>query len=541
MMSEFLDGIDSVYLREPTLYEKILDYKTAFSDAHTYFKHLMQELENYIVPETVVMDRFGCKPKGRSIQMRLYSLSKRQFVLVFFTFIAGFLLSVFTGFAGPAIISTTHVNTSHLSEPPTSIASGPFKFFSPVLSTFNQQIWLLANLHIQNPTGATFGQPFQLSVTMFAIGEDGAGSAGLSVHVRERTLLCHGQGWCEPIVVLHLGYLEYTKFRVSVSFDGLQNISYPVNDVQFEFKTYNPVFTQVEVWFRFAFLVATFIVTCLFAHTLRKYHMQNWTIEQKWMSFLLPLLLLYNDPIFPLGFLVKSWVPGILDTVFQAAFLCTLLLFWLCAFHGIRSTSEKRPFLTFYLPKVLLCGLVWLAAVTLGSWQQYNELLDPTYQYRIDMKNFLGMKVFFFIIGSVYIMYLVFLLIRACTELHTKPYFNLRLKFLTGITACVIAVSVAIVVLRFGSQVLQDNFVAQISTKYQNSAEFVCFYALLNFYTYTMAFVYSPSQNYGTEPYFRADTGFTLVNDSDEDVIYGNYEEMPLTNGVHKMHKYDSD
>lgn len=33
---------------------------------------------------------------------------------------------------------------------------------------------------------------------------------------------------------------------------------------------------------------------CLFAHSLRKFSMRDWGIEQKWMSILLPLLLLYN-------------------------------------------------------------------------------------------------------------------------------------------------------------------------------------------------------------------------------------------------------
>lgn len=42
---------------------------------------------------------------------------------------------------------------------------------------------------------------------------------------------------------------------------------------------------------------------------------------------------------------------------------------------------------------------------------------------------------------------------------------------------------------------LEDNFVSEISTNYQNSVEFVSFYGLLNFYLYTMAFVYSPSRN----------------------------------------------
>ena len=37
-----------------------------------------------------------------------------------------------------------------------------------------------------------------------------------------------------------------------------------------------------------------FLLQCLFAHSLRKFSMRDWGIEQKWMSILLPLLLLYN-------------------------------------------------------------------------------------------------------------------------------------------------------------------------------------------------------------------------------------------------------
>ena len=36
---------------------------------------------------------------------------------------------------------------------------------------------------------------------------------------------------------------------------------------------------------------------CLFAHTLRRFPLREWTIEQKWMSILLPLLLLYNGKL----------------------------------------------------------------------------------------------------------------------------------------------------------------------------------------------------------------------------------------------------
>ena len=54
-------------------------------------------------------------------------------------------------------------------------------------------------------------------------------------------------------------------------------------------------------------------------------------------------LLLWADPLFPLTFLVNSWIPGMLDGLFQASFLSALLLFWLCVYHGVRQVPCAGP------------------------------------------------------------------------------------------------------------------------------------------------------------------------------------------------------
>ena len=66
---------------------------------------------------------------------------------------------------------------------------------------------------------------------------------------------------------------------------------------------------------------------------------------------------------------------------------------------------------------------------------------------------------------------------------------------MTVLMLIVLSISATITVLRFGRAALQDNFVAELSTNYENSAEFVSFYGLLNIYMYIMAFVYSPATN----------------------------------------------
>ena len=65
---------------------------------------------------------------------------------------------------------------------------------------------------------------------------------------------------------------------------------------------------------------------------------------------------------------------------------------------------------------------------------------------------------------------------------------------MTLLMLMVIVISITITVMRFGVTELEDNFVSELSTKYNSSAQFMCFYGLLNFYMYTMAFVYSPSK-----------------------------------------------
>jgi len=108
----------------------------------------------------------------------------------------------------------------------------------------------------------------------------------------------------------------------------------------------------------------------------------------------------------------------------------------------------------------------------------------------------------------------------------------MRLKFMTLLVLLVLSICVSVTVLRFGVGVLQDNFIAQLSTNYRNSSEFMALYGLLNFYVYTMAYVYSPSSNAILEHQIMKDNpAFSMVNDSDEDVIYGSDEDgrKPLT------------
>lgn len=106
----------------------------------------------------------------------------------------------------------------------------------------------------------------------------------------------------------------------------------------------------------------------------------------------------------------------------------------------------------------------------------------------------------FYIAGAGYLLYLAILVLRSYSELRAMPYFDMRLKFLSFFMIFVMSITVTVTMGRFGFGVLEDNFVANLNTTYKSSAEFMCFYGLLNFYLYTMAYVYSPDEQAQTEP-----------------------------------------
>lgn len=97
---------------------------------------------------------------------------------------------------------------------------------------------------------------------------------------RSRHLHCDKQR-CDEFIVLHLGYLAYSQYLINISFHDLESFHVRYNIKQLDFyvsysdinyffilttfslqlKTYNPDFTQIEVWFRLIFLIGAFGTT----------------------------------------------------------------------------------------------------------------------------------------------------------------------------------------------------------------------------------------------------------------------------------------
>lgn len=136
----------SYHLPTSGVLSKVRNFLSQFSD-------LFSEFNKYVAP-AYHHDR--CE---RSVHMRLYSMHKREFVMVFVAFLASFGLAIFIGLAGPPITIKSETSASQIMASmgnvsnstglrSTSIAQGPFVMKSQYMTTYNQGLWVIGKYQL---------------------------------------------------------------------------------------------------------------------------------------------------------------------------------------------------------------------------------------------------------------------------------------------------------------------------------------------------------------------------------------------------------
>jgi len=296
--------------------------------------------------------------------------------------------------------------------------------------------------------------------------------------------------------------LTYTAYNYHVHVI-VEGPAYVIGNTSFWFSYINDAFTMFELWFRFFFLVCSFLVFTIFMIKLRSYNWRDWSLEQKWVTLLLFGTFAYNDPFFPITVLLPGWFPVFFDIALFGSFVVLLLFFWLVIFDGIRQEDTKRSFLTFYLPKIIFLGLLWLTLIIAFTLFSIYENEDPTTVVKMQgYITFFELTMVIVLIG--YAIWLGYIIVRACFMMSSMPFLGVRLKFFGTFTFLVFIV------------ILVGILFGLFSPIRENAATFVAFLSLLNFYVYTLAIVYYPSGGL-TQEQLSERIGVTRLED-DEDV-----------------------
>ena len=480
-----------------------------------HFNDIFSQFAKYIGPS------YHHERVERSIQMRLYTLHKGQHLLIFIMFLCLFFIALLMGMAGPRIITEHTEKGSKLLEKmgdSKDLSVGPFVLMTPKLNNYRQQLWISVEIRTKDNDQATFSKTCKATVTIEGVIDgDRKEPVGLPNVTRTRMLICQ-KNKCNSFILLHLGALEYCHYLVNVTFDGLKSVDkhLTISDIFFNITTYNPEFTEMEIWFRFFFVLATAVIAFIYLVNMRNFHLDDWSIEQKWTGLLLVQLVSFNNPLFTLTLTSRNLFPALCDVFFQASFIFSLLLFWLCIFHGLRQT--ERGLWNFYLPKISLVGPMWFSAVVMTSLEEINELKDPSFSYELNSAHYEKFQMAFIILLALYTVYLIYLALRAFGELRSMNFLDARLKFHASSLLIVLCLTMSIVFNRYGSGVLEDNFIARIYTSYNSEHQFLAFYTVLNCYIYVLSYVYAPTLGQSKENHLLRDNPtLSMINESDDE------------------------
>ncbi|CAG2166422.1 unnamed protein product [Oppiella nova] len=475
--------------------------------------------------------------------MYLYVMHKREILLSLLALLSTYILLLFIGFAGPnvhkinkitatEIFSESQINSSYISR---LMSSGPFVVTTPSLNTYSQQLCLFLTFHLKNEEASeAFHKEIAVNIRLDGIDESNKNISIISDSSLTYQLYCGGRQ-CEPIQVLHLTYIAYKHYRVGIAFERLDTVNnkYVIEDITFTFRSINTSFTTLSIWFRFFFLLISFCVMFWFTHSLYRFPFVDWSLEQKWTALLLALLLVTDNPFYPMQFLFGSALPRLMEILFQSSLMCTLMMFWLSFFHGIRQNS--RSFSRFYGPKLALIALLWLIMVYVMSDSVTNQLDNPIFDETKHFQNstFLQMaNILFYLLLILYFIYLTLLMMSAFTELRSMPYFDIRLKLQTFLLIFVLTISLLTIVLSSSSSAISTIPFLQMlpfSYYYGSSAAFLSLFSIINLYVCICAYYYRPSLNQHSDcRVVRDNPTLSMINDSDEDVIYGSDTEEPL-------------
>ncbi|KNC46263.1 transmembrane protein 181 [Thecamonas trahens ATCC 50062] len=443
-----------------------------------------------------------------SMKMNLYDMSKATLVGLFTIFLCLFSISVIIGAAGPPIFDS--YQTTALSQGvDMRYNTSQFNWEIQHLDKLNQM--LIFKVALVNGRAAREGINTRLTMKTSLYGsKDGFAFNAIVVDkIESRKIKCsQGNIHCDEVALLHEPFVHYPIYRVDVRFLNAEEEDW-IQDAVFIWRVFNHSFTLFELWFRFTFLVLTFVMLVWFSHRLRAYKSSEWSIEQKWMTALLFSLLAYNNPLFPLTILADSWFPEFLDVCFFVTFIALLLLFWLCILDSIRKPATARTYIGFYLPKVALVGTLWLISVVVFTWQELHELDNPTYSTANDIPGFIFFRVVQILLLIGYTFWLIFVAILGVKDRRAFPRLSVRIKYLGILTIFVLAITITGIVL------------GVVGTIHNNAAQFLSFFSLFNLYIFFLAIVYAPPKNAGGPAHMRLNNMAPVDSDSEEAVGLG--------------------
>ena len=149
-------------------------------------------------------------------------------------------------------------------------------------------------------------------------------------------------------------------------------------------------------------------------------------------------------------------------------------------FDALRKSIRQRRTLRFYLPRGLLCGLLFIFILASFMYNKTRKIYSPTMTGSDDIVNII-LSIGIMVLLGLYLFWLIFSIIRSFSEVKKLGTTGYRVKVYGLFTICVIMLYISLLLAAFFMG-YRNNAAVSLTT-----------IAFVNFYCMVLAILYLPS------------------------------------------------
>ncbi|ELP94488.1 transmembrane protein, putative [Entamoeba invadens IP1] len=286
---------------------------------------------------------------------------------------------------------------------------------------------------------------------------------------------------CETSFISSEIYLDYPIYLIELSVVN-ENVKDSVADMLFKTTNVTSTYTIFELFWRLVFIIFSCLCTIVYLWANRSIPQEKWSHEQKWTVVLLTFLIWENNPLFPYEFLMDNAFYLFVNSVIDTVFICFLMFYVLIMFDALRKPIKQRMTLKFYVPRALLCGLLFVFILINFMYNKTRKIYSPTMTGSKDPVNIV-VSLGIMILLVIYLFWLVFSIIRSFSEVRKLGTTGYRVQVYGLFTIFILLLYVSLLLSVFFMG-YRNNAVVSLTT-----------IAFVNFYCMVLAILYLPSSS----------------------------------------------
>ncbi|KAJ6243901.1 transmembrane protein [Anaeramoeba flamelloides] len=425
-----------------------------------------------------------------TMEMKYERWSIKKLIAFFFTFLCLTLIFTIITYNGPEVWS----EETQSFEVKDTFAKKEMDITIENLEPINRP--LVLSVRMNNKEDMTIRAPVKFNIQVYGLqpkknekidenSDDNEEEEGvlLSSSERKRIIGCQAKKVCGDTRLIREPNIRYTRYRIKIVMMRAFERAF-FTDYELVFKYKRKELATFELYFRYAFLLTSCALVIYITWKTQGIPFKAYSTGQKWTAYLLPILILFNNPFSPFVIFPTTITPDIFDALFSTFFISVLLLFILCMIDNIRAPIESRSFRKFYLPKIVLVGIGFFIVNIVYIYDRITLPDDLQFRSIYDWAAIKAIAILLTVLFVVYIIWMILAIMITWYKVKDNKKVAFKFKFFIILTSLVLIFFILL-------------FFVRISAKTQNTTvSHLSSYILFNFYVYFLTYAYLPSNAY---------------------------------------------